>query len=254
MAKTSARKKAATDRLARIAEATELAVTGYAFHEIATELKVTVEAAQELVQAGLAQIVFLTGRDKVMLEWRRLTSLVPVLYEQAHGGDRAAMRDLISVLNLITGLEIKFGDADSELFYAIKQRHKKIGGKPHVPDATTYGMVEAYAFAGYTHERIAELVGLSLPTLLKHYEHVVTDTKVNIRAEVEARLVKAVRADRPWAITFAAKTQFGYRETDPGQRWPGGSAPAEGEEVVIRGGLPDAPDGETSGSGGEPAG
>lgn len=97
---------------------------------------------------------------------------------------------------------------------------------------------KAYAAVGVPHHDIAELMGLSIKTLLKHYAKEMRKGKAMANATVGKRLFAQAVAGHGWAVCFWMKCQAGWRETqvhaltDPDGR-PLGTALAQMKPATI---------------------
>jgi DNA-binding XRE family transcriptional regulator len=58
------------------------------------------------------------------------------------------------------------------------------GRPPHEPTETTTSVVEALAMQGWAKKDIAEAIGISKPTLNKHYEEILESAQVMANAQV----------------------------------------------------------------------
>jgi hypothetical protein len=87
------------------------------------------------------------------------------------------------------------------------------GGAPsHVPTEKQRGEVLGLATAGCPHRFICRLIGISEPTLRKHYRHELQLGYSRCIAEACLQRQKAVRDGAPWAICFTLKILPEFRE------------------------------------------
>ena len=88
-------------------------------------------------------------------------------------------------------------------------------GDKHTPTDKTRGQVEAMSSFGITQEKIAKYLGISVPTLKRHYEEELELAKVDkIVAVANALYKNAVDKGNVTAQIFFLKTQAFWRETD----------------------------------------
>lgn len=92
---------------------------------------------------------------------------------------------------------------------------ENLGGRPeHEPteaNRTTVNKMTAY---GIDQETIAKCIGITRPTLHKHYRNELDKSKAECIVEVADRLISKIRADDGPSIMFYLKTQAGWREKD----------------------------------------
>lgn len=97
---------------------------------------------------------------------------------------------------------------------------KKRGGTPanaHVPTSESRQLVQAYCWSGLTQERIASHLGISVPTLTKHYRDELDHGKEKMLAKVASTIFGIATQTRDLkasltASIFILKTQGGWRE------------------------------------------
>ena len=83
---------------------------------------------------------------------------------------------------------------------------------PHEPDDKTKSEVEAYAAVGVPHHDIAKLVGISIKTLLKYYDHELGVGKAKANAQVAKSLFKQAINGNIAAAIFWMKAQANWSE------------------------------------------
>jgi len=90
---------------------------------------------------------------------------------------------------------------------------KRGRGRPkHVPSDKTRAEVSAFQICGVQHAEIAKLIGISLPTLLKHYRQELDEAEHRANAEVNNRLFAHTKTN-PGAAIFWHKARMHWRET-----------------------------------------
>jgi len=93
------------------------------------------------------------------------------------------------------------------------------GSPPHVPSQPTRNLVLLGLAMGQTHEQIARLVGIGLPTLQKHYQDELRDGGQKILTGIAGNLARIAQDPKhPKCVTaaiFWLKTKGGFRETVP---------------------------------------
>ena len=96
-------------------------------------------------------------------------------------------------------------------------------GKKHQPSGKTRSEVAALASFGIPQQDIAKYIGISVPTLSKHYPEEIASSAIKANAEVgkylfslasgQALKAGASHGDCKTAAMFWAKTRMGWRET-----------------------------------------
>lgn len=93
-----------------------------------------------------------------------------------------------------------------------------VSGDPeHVPTDQSKMLVDGLASAGFTQEEIGHVVGVSVPTLVKHYAEMMKVAPLRANSRVAARLFRAAISDDPktlGAAYFWMKTRARWREID----------------------------------------
>lgn len=97
---------------------------------------------------------------------------------------------------------------------------KKKGATPtnaHQPTNESRQLVQAYCWSGLTQERIASQLGISVPTLTKHYRDELDHGKEKMLAKVASTIFGIATQTRDLkasltASIFILKTQGGWRE------------------------------------------
>ena len=85
----------------------------------------------------------------------------------------------------------------------------------HTPTSESRSLVERLASIGIPQDKIADVVGLSGPTLRKHYREHLDGAALRANAAVADYLFKMATGDGPRAVTaaiFWMKTRAGWRE------------------------------------------
>lgn len=93
----------------------------------------------------------------------------------------------------------------------------KNGRPPHEPNEKTRAQVKTLAAMGIEPSDIVKVIGLSLPTLRKHYRQELATGKIEANAKVAGQLYKmATDPTKPnvTAMIFWLKAQAGWREAD----------------------------------------
>lgn len=102
------------------------------------------------------------------------------------------------------------------------------GGRPqHKPDEKSRVQVKMLAAMGIGVDDIAKVVGVSAPTLRKHYEHEIEIGRIEANAKVAGSLFKAATANDKGSVAaaiFWLKTRAGWRE-EQAERAPRDSSP-----------------------------
>ena len=93
------------------------------------------------------------------------------------------------------------------------------GGRPraheHIPTDVTRGQVEAMASYGIAQEDICKVVGVSVPTLRKHYAAQIEVAAIKANSVVAQRLFEKTKGDGSSAVTaciFWLKTRAGWKD------------------------------------------
>ena len=100
----------------------------------------------------------------------------------------------------------------------MRKADKAIGpGRPsHQPTLELRKQVETMAGYGIPENEISLSVGISPPTLRKHYRHELDTGHIKANAAVAQSLYQKALGDGPQAVTaaiFWAKTRMGWKET-----------------------------------------
>lgn len=82
-----------------------------------------------------------------------------------------------------------------------------IGRPPHEATDHTKGQVLAFIIAGYTQEQIAAQLGISKPTLRKHYAQEIDFGAMEAMGKTVGKLMGAIEDRQAWAICFYLKTR-----------------------------------------------
>lgn len=117
--------------------------------------------------------------------------------------------------------------------------------KPHEPTDKTRSEVSALASFGVPQEDIAAYIGISKPTLAKHYPDELSFSSIKANATVGKYLFSlasgqalkngATHGDCKAAAMFWAKTRMGWRETDRLEHSgpDGGAIPVEIKRTIV---------------------
>lgn len=93
----------------------------------------------------------------------------------------------------------------------------------HKPTSESRELVERLASIGIPQDKIAHVVGLSGPTLRKHYREQLDGAILRANAAVASNLFAIATGDGPRAVTagiFWMKTRAGWKENDVSQQDP----------------------------------
>lgn len=250
------RKSLAKIRAEQIAEATDYAVQGHSYEDIAAHMKIEPETAKELVECGLERIVRHNERADLRLRIYRINQMVNSQYAAAAGGDREAIALVDRLEKERVELERELSPKYNGFFGIIRDfpASGTAGQPPHARTAETISIVLAMACESVPNERIAHYLGISAETLDVHYRTIIDGAKEKCNAEAVSGLrTHIIKQNQdgtigaPWALAFRLKTQAQWAEARPPSTAAiedTGAAPAQpGTEIIIRGGLPDVPDG-----------
>lgn len=95
-----------------------------------------------------------------------------------------------------------------------RQLERKRSGGPYVPTFEDRALVAIWAAVGTDQATIATELGISIPTLVKHFPAELEDAERRGVARAGTRLYASMMAGEAWAITFYLKTRGRWRETD----------------------------------------
>ena len=84
---------------------------------------------------------------------------------------------------------------------------------PHKPTDETRELVAHRAALGQPHDRIAHKLGITRPTLVKHYDEELKTSREDLIAEIAGIVVKKALGGCKASAFFYLKTQAGWRET-----------------------------------------
>lgn len=84
----------------------------------------------------------------------------------------------------------------------------------HIPTEKTKGEVLAFAGFGVKHEDIAKYLGITKPTLYRHYREELDTGAIKANSAVARTLYRIAMDGNPQACMFWLKTRAGWRETD----------------------------------------
>jgi hypothetical protein len=86
----------------------------------------------------------------------------------------------------------------------------KTGRKPHKPTNETRAMVIAMIAAGFGQVNVGAVIGISKPTLAKHYKRELANGYASITARIAARLIAKADAGDERAIEFYLERRGGW--------------------------------------------
>ncbi len=102
------------------------------------------------------------------------------------------------------------------IYGPFKPREKGIPGrKMHKPDENSRAQVKTLAIAGTRQELIAKVIGISVPTLTKHYRDDLETAETMANAAVARSLYSKATGNHPGAVTaaiFWLKCRAGWKE------------------------------------------
>ena len=90
----------------------------------------------------------------------------------------------------------------------------KRGRKSHEPDKATRDTVRLHAMVGTPQEVICRVLGISVPTLLKHYRDELDLSLATANASIGGHLYNKAKGGDTSAMMFWLKTRAGFRERD----------------------------------------
>jgi hypothetical protein len=110
------------------------------------------------------------------------------------------------------------------------------GRQPHEPTPQLQKKVKQHASLGVTHEDIARLMGISKPTLEKHYRPQLDTAILELNTAVIGKLASAATSREHTGPTitaaiFWAKTRLGWKETVVQQHTGHNDGPVEFEHT-----------------------
>jgi hypothetical protein len=89
-----------------------------------------------------------------------------------------------------------------------------MGRKPYEPTSAERERVKYMALGGVDQPVIAKVIGISVPTLEKHYRNELDTALGGTIGLAAGKLHKAIEEGQAWAICFFLKTRGRWRETD----------------------------------------
>ena len=210
-------------QLSLISDAVQYRLMGYDYPDIAStmseELKTPITREQVIgwVADGLAHLHREPAEQQTLLELQRVNVMMTKVFESAQNGDSPSIDLVLKLSKRREELENKLVPVKSEepgqLFGPINTEPSKRGRPEHIPTEKTRAMVEAFAIAGTPYGFIAKRLGISEPTLVKHYGELLEIGRDCFLAECVGHLATSVRRGREASIFFALKTKGGWRET-----------------------------------------
>lgn len=90
---------------------------------------------------------------------------------------------------------------------------KKLGRPPHVPTDATRQTVSLHATVGTRQEVIAEILGISVDSLQRHYRSELDTSREKANASVGGALYKKAISGDTASMIFWLKTRARWRET-----------------------------------------
>lgn len=93
------------------------------------------------------------------------------------------------------------------------EKKNKGGRPPHEPDGATRQLIEQLSAFGTPHEAIAKIVGISEPTMRKHYADELELGGHKASAKIANGLFKKALEGDVACMIFWLKTRAGWRET-----------------------------------------
>lgn len=94
-----------------------------------------------------------------------------------------------------------------------KKTGKKTGPKPHQPTDATRQTVSLHATVGTRQEVIAEILGMSVDSLQRHYRSELDTSREKANANVGGALYKKAMSGDTASMIFWLKTRARWRET-----------------------------------------
>jgi hypothetical protein len=91
--------------------------------------------------------------------------------------------------------------------------HKKLGRPPHKPTDATRQTVSLHATVGTRQEVIAEILGISVDSLQRHYRSELDTSREKANASVGGALFKKAMSGDTASMIFWMKTRARWRET-----------------------------------------
>ena len=99
---------------------------------------------------------------------------------------------------------------DSNNLCPLKKRH--MARTAHKPTVETRKLAEGAAIAGIPQPTIAKALGITKPTLTKHYGDELRNGAIGFKAEIGNAMADGVRDRQPAMVIFAAKARLGWSE------------------------------------------
>lgn len=88
---------------------------------------------------------------------------------------------------------------------------------PHKPTPATRQLVQLHTTVGTTQVHVAQILGIDLKTLRKHYRDDLDLSKAKANATIGGALFNKAKNGDTTAMIFWMKTQAGWREKDHGE-------------------------------------
>jgi hypothetical protein len=99
------------------------------------------------------------------------------------------------------------------MFCSMTTEHKKPGRPPHKPTDATRQTVSLHATVGTRQEVIAEILGISVDSLQRHYRSELDTSREKANASVGGALFKKAMSGDTASMIFWMKTRARWRET-----------------------------------------
>lgn len=95
-----------------------------------------------------------------------------------------------------------------------RKRPAGAGRAPHIPDKHTRDTVSLHAMVGTPEDNIASVLGITKPTLRKHYKEELKTSADKANAAIGGTLYNKAKSGDTAAMIFWMKTRARWRETN----------------------------------------